>query len=699
MKSFSGIREPGFARRLGALALLVVAGVASAKIGVLLPIVRQRVTLLWPPTGVALAAVLLGGSRVWPGIALASLLVSLSTHTHPVAALVIAVGNTLQALAGGWLLRRAGFRNDLRRVRDVLALVVLGAAVPPVLSAVLGIGALHLVGLIPLERVPRSLFSWWLGDVMGCLLVAPVILTCLSRPLRWPRREWALEAAAVGLGILAVGALTLGSWSATPIFHLPLAFTLFPFLVWGALRFGPRGAASASFLAAGLAIWATGRGLAPFAFGTVEEQVTFLYSYIVVAMMTSLLLAAIFAERAQAEEERALLLAAERAARAEAERANEAKDRFLATLSHELRTPLTPVLAVVSRLEQDEACRGIAGELSMVRRNVELEAKLIDDLLDLTRIARGKLDLHPEVADVRAILEHTVAMCCEPEVRAGRLRLETDLAAGDHRVWGDPSRLTQVFWNLLNNAVKFTPAGGAIALRSRSAAGSLVVEVADSGMGIDSEALPLIFGAFEQGPARGPRGAGGLGLGLAISKAIVEMHGGRLAAVSPGPGMGATFTLALPSSLPVDAGEIPAPREPEVQNLKSKIQNLRILLVEDHADNAEAMAELLGLLGHQVRVAGGVKDALAAAEEILQDGGLDLLISDLGLPDGSGLEIMRALVASGLPGIALSGYGMEDDVRRSLEAGFQRHLTKPVGLQALETAIRQVLRQEAPNGG
>jgi len=824
MRKFLGIREPGLGRRLAVIALLVAVSFVSAKIGLLVPIVRQRVTMLWPPAGIALAAVLLGGRWVWPGIALGSFLVSLSTHTPPLAALVIAAGNTLQALAGNWMLRRAGFRNDLERVRDVLALALLGVAIPPVLSAVIGIGILHLTGMIPAHRVPPSMFSWWLGDVMGVLLVSPLVLTWLARPFRRPRRERVLEAFALGLCLLTVGELTLSSWSTNPILHLPLAFTLFPFLVWGALRFGPRGAASTTFLASLIALWATGQGLAPFALGTVEEQLLYFYSYIVVAMMTSLLLAAVFAERAraeeqtrereqrlrlaleagrcgvwdwdlaarrltwsekvfeihgvsprdfqgtledftsrihpedagwvgeaiqqalaeetqydvefrivrpggeirwittngrafydaegqpvrmlgamldvtdrhQAEEERSRLLAAERAARTEAEEANEAKDRFLATLSHELRTPLTPVLAVLARLERDGRCREVAPDLAMIRRNVELESRLIDDLLDLTRIARGKLDLHAEVADARRILEHVIEMCCAPEVEAGRLHLERDFAADDHRVWVDPSRLTQVFWNLLNNAVKFTPAGGTIALRSRSTAGALVFEVADTGVGIEPELLPHIFDAFEQGHARSPRGLGGLGLGLAISKAIVEMHGGHLRAASAGRERGATFTVSLPSSLPRQTGELPAVQEPGLQNPKSKIQNLRILLVEDHADTAEAMAELLGLLGHEVRVAGGVHAALATADE---PGSLDLLISDLGLPDGSGLDVMRALASSGLPGIALSGYGMEDDVRRSLDAGFRRHLTKPVSLQALEAAIRQVLRQEAPNGG
>jgi PAS domain S-box-containing protein len=818
-----GARRARPSRRLAVLVLLAAACFAGGKIGLLVPIVQQKITLLWPPTGIALAAVLLGGAWTWPAIALASLLVSFSTGTPPVAAVVIAAGNTLGALAGGWLLRRVGFNNRLERVRDVLSLVSLGVAVSPLISAVVGVAALNLAWRVPSARVLQSAFSWWLGDAMGVLLLTPLVLTCLARPLRLPRRERALEAVALGVCLLAAGALTLSPWSANPVLHPPLAFTLFPFLVWAALRFGPRGAATATFLAVAIAFWATARGMAPFTLGTVEERLMYLYSYTAVSVLTSMLLAAVFAERRQAEEgirrseerlrlalaagrcgvwdwdianqrltwseevfaiqgvapesfqgriedftrsihpedaervgaairqaledredyqiefriirptgevrwidtngrgfhdaagapvrmlgamldvtdrhqaeeERARLLDRESEARAEAEAASEAKDRFLATLSHELRTPLTPVLAVVSRLQTDQRLGAVADELAMVRRNVELESRLIDDLLDLTRIARGKLDLHPEVVDLGRVVEETIEMCCGRETAAGRLRVTTDLAAGDHRVWGDPSRLTQILWNLLNNAVKFTPPGGGIAVRSRSEGDRLALEVADTGAGIDPDLLPSIFDAFEQGQARSRQGMGGLGLGLAISKAIAEMHGGRLTAASAGYGQGATFSLSLPASLPEGTAAAARPEgEPdfEIQNRKSKIENLRILLVEDHPDTAEALAELLRLAGHRVTVAGGVAAALAAAAEAQE---LDLLISDLGLPDGTGHDVMRGLSRSGsIPGIALSGYGMEEDVRRSHEAGFDRHLTKPVTLQTLEAAISQVLLRE-----
>ncbi|HYO13074.1 MAG TPA: ATP-binding protein [Thermoanaerobaculia bacterium] len=379
---------------------------------------------------------------------------------------------------------------------------------------------------------------------------------------------------------------------------------------------------------------------------------------------------------------------------AAAQATNAAKDRFLATLSHELRTPLTPVLAVISSLEASGRCPAeLRHEMDMVRRNVELEARLIDDLLDLTRISRGKLELRRQGINLRRILEHAVETCCGEEATAGRLRVVMELAAHDHHLWADGSRLTQVFWNLLSNSVKFTPAGGTITVRSwkEKDADRVAVEVADTGVGIEPDLLPRIFDAFEQGEVMARR-FGGLGLGLAISKAIVELHGGNLSVQSPGPNQGAVFTVCLP----VGPGRVQEDLETSSDSGQTDVENrasLHILLVEDHVDTAEAMAGLLEVLGHRVTVAGTVAEALAAAAA-LQDGpgqGIDLLVSDLGLPDGSGLDLMRELSHRyGLKGIALSGYGMEEDLRRSREAGFEKHLTKPINVDSLQAVIHEV---------
>ena len=293
--------------------------------------------------------------------------------------------------------------------------------------------------------------------------------------------------------------------------------------------------------------------------------------------------------------------------------------------------------------------------------------------------------------DVRQLLAHAIEVCCGVELASGRIGLALDLGAREHRVWADAPRLTQVFWNLLHNAVKFTPAGGEIRVRSweEDDGGALAVEVADTGIGIDPELLPRIFDAFEQTDRQITRRFGGLGLGLSLSRAIVAMHGGTLSAASAGLNKGSTFTLRLP------AGDVPASApEPTLERpVEPKaVSPLKLLLVEDHADTAEAMADLLRALGHEVTVAGSVGVALSAAEA--QGGQFDLVVSDLGLPDGSGLDLMRVLSNSyGLKGIALSGYGMEEDVLRSREAGFSKHLTKPVDMQALKAAILAFARE------
>lgn len=374
-------------------------------------------------------------------------------------------------------------------------------------------------------------------------------------------------------------------------------------------------------------------------------------------------------------------------ARAAAETASRAKDEFLATLSHELRTPLTPVLLAVQKLGSDPRLPSeLQPELERMRRNVEVEARLIDDLLDLTRIARGKIQLHSEVVDVHALLAHAVEICEADLTRKG-IRLHFEPGAGESWVWGDPGRLEQIFWNLLSNGIKFTDPGGEVFLRTENEPdGGLRVEVADTGVGIDPKALPRIFDAFEQGGVQMTRRFGGLGLGLAICRTLVNLHDGSIDARSEGRGRGTTFTVRLRTlPRPEEAAAVGEHRCPAASC------HSHILLVEDHADTADALAELLSLAGHRVSVAGTVEEALARARRAQEEGAIDLVISDLGLPDGSGLDLMPQLRSLyGLRGIALSGYGMEEDLQRSREAGFEVHLTKPVSPQRLSEAISRV---------
>jgi PAS domain S-box-containing protein len=369
-----------------------------------------------------------------------------------------------------------------------------------------------------------------------------------------------------------------------------------------------------------------------------------------------------------------------RVAKEQAEAANAAKDQFLATLSHELRTPLTPVLASVELLgRMKDLPEEVVSSLETIRRNVQMEARIIDDLLDLTRISRGKVELRLETVDAHASLRHALEVW-QQQIEEKGLEVTLHLSARRHHVRADPARLQQIFWNLIGNAVKFTPQSGRVTLRSSDAPQNrLVLQVADTGIGIEVDVLPRLFNAFEQGERAVTRHYGGLGLGLSISKALVVMHHGTLTASSDGRGRGATFTLSLDTVFAA-----PADQPVATMDVESTHKHLSILLVEDHEDTLRVMARLLRSYGYDVSTAGSVRTALDLADA----GAFDLLISDLGLPDGSGLDVMRG-VRSGqqVPGIALTGFGMEEDVKRSKEAGFELHLTKPINLAMLEAAI------------
>lgn len=359
-------------------------------------------------------------------------------------------------------------------------------------------------------------------------------------------------------------------------------------------------------------------------------------------------------------------------------RSNLAKDQFLAMLSHELRTPLTPVLATALELENEPDVRpDVRESLQMIRRNVELEARLIDDLLDLTRIDRGKVQLNFEIVDAHTLLQNALEIC-QPEIDRKHLRPSLDLSAKKVHMRADPARLQQIFWNLINNAVKFTPSNGQITIATTNdSGGELCVEIADTGMGIQPEALPKIFDAFEQG---GRTQLGGLGLGLAISKTLVEAHKGTITARSDGRNKGSKFALVFPTCEKVEAQITPA-----LSPTFSERQPMRILLVEDHEDTNRSLTSLLRRRGYHVQSALTFQSAL----ELSAKEKFDVLISDLGLPDGSGIDLIQKLASKPPLGIALTGFGMEKDIRKSREVGFHHHLVKPIDLNKLDSLIQE----------
>ncbi len=370
--------------------------------------------------------------------------------------------------------------------------------------------------------------------------------------------------------------------------------------------------------------------------------------------------------------------------------ANAAKDQFLAQLSHELRSPLTPVIAMVGELEAEMPdSKPVKEALEVVRRNVELEARLIDDLLDITRISKGKLQLSFEPISIHQILQRAYEIC-RNEIEAKNLEVNFGLRAVHTYVEGDPARLQQVFWNLIKNSVKFTPEKGRISIETLNPAPDKIeVRVIDTGIGIESETIGKIFDAFEQGQSDITRRFGGLGLGLTISKTLIDAHGGHIRVQSSGKNQGAIFTVELNTvESPIERDghgeDRPVDRKPDVAVLSHR----RVLLVDDHHDTCLGMKRMLERRGYQITIAHSAEQAV----EKVRTQEFDLLISDIGLPDRSGYELMREVrLNKRLPGIALSGFGSEQDVNQAREAGFAEHLTKPINFERLEKTIQSLL--------
>jgi len=401
------------------------------------------------------------------------------------------------------------------------------------------------------------------------------------------------------------------------------------------------------------------------------------------------------AERKQAEEERAQLLVREQAARAEAEQANRTKDEFLATLSHELRTPLSAILGwshLVRTGKLDEPQMSRAFET--IERNARSQSQLIDDLLDVSRIITGKLQIESRPIDLCAVIEAAVD-AVRPASEAKDIQFETALDAEACTVSGDANRLQQIFWNLFSNAIKFTPAGGRVSVALKRVEDRVQVSVSDSGVGITPEFLPYIFDRFRQADGSTTRVHGGLGLGLSIVQHLVQLHGGSVSVESEGQDRGANFIVNLPlaADVPVDAIENGAGAETESNGLPAGfsklLEGVRILVVDDEADSRDLVKAILTRCGSEVRCC----ESAATALETFREWKPDLLVSDIGMPNEDGYALLKKLRklklkrAKEIPAVALTAYVTDDDRARTLAAGYQMHVAKPIEPEALVRSI------------
>ena len=405
--------------------------------------------------------------------------------------------------------------------------------------------------------------------------------------------------------------------------------------------------------------------------------------------------AAADADRRRGEEERTRLEAAERAARGEAERAERAKDEFIATVSHELRTPLNAVLgwARLLRLGKlDPAATSRAVET--IERSAQAQAQIVDDLLDVSRLVKGELRLDVRPVELVPVIEAAID-AVRPAANARGVSIATVLMPRAGPVSGDPGRIQQIVWNLLSNAVKFTPSGGRVEVRLEQEGGEVVIRVRDTGAGIAGAFLPHVFERFRQEDSSSTRVHGGLGLGLAIVRHLVEAHGGSVAAASEGPGRGATFTLRFPLS-PARTRRAAPPAEARAPDGAragfATLDRVRVLVVDDDPDTVEVVRQVLESAGAQVTSAATAQEALAA----LSARPPDVLLSDLGMPDEDGYALIRKVRSldpargGSVPAAALTAYTRSEDRREALLAGFQVYLPKPVEPAELTAAVARL---------
>ena len=667
---------------------------AAAKLGLSMAFLAEQVSPVWPATGLALAALLLLGYRAWPGIALGAFLANATADEPLATAAGIAAGNTLEALAGAWLLNREGFRRRLERLRDVTALVLLGAAGSTMVSATIGVTSLCLGGVEPWSRFDVLWLVWWLGDAMGALVVCPVLLVWLRRPFVPFPQGRGREAAALLVALLAVSWVAFGGPVAALFPYPALEYAVFPFVIWAALRFGQRGATLVAVLTSAIAIAGTLSGAGPFAYATRHESLVLLQLYAAVLVVTGLFLGAAMAERDQAEAERraaaeraerqlrADLSTRERLERESRERAQELaladrrKDEFLAMLGHELRNPLAAISSALELLRLGAGSRERL--LEVLDRQAGNLRRLVDDLLDLARITRGDIALRSEPVDLARVVEGVIRGAA-PAIERGGHQLAVEAPSEGLTLEGDPLRLEQVVANLIGNAIKYTPSGGRITVRLARQGEEAVLVVRDSGIGIPAELLPHVFEPFVQAERSLDRSQGGLGIGLTLVRRIVELHGGSVSAHSEGRGLGSELVVRLP------AGTASAPPAPA--SAPAAAAPLRLLLVDDHRDAAEGLAELLRHQGHLVEVAHDGPSALESTRRSTPD----VVLLDLGLPGMDGYEVARRLRAEeGLEEVlivALTGYGGDENRRRSRESGIDHHLVKPVELATLQELL------------
>jgi PAS domain S-box-containing protein len=804
---------------------IVVVYVAGGAYGLSLAFVHESASAVWPPSGIAIASLLLFGLRFWPAILSAAFIVNLEP-SGMAAAIGIAAGNTAEAVVAAALVQRyAGGVRAFDRAIDVFKYVLFAVMAAPALSATIGIVSLLVTGRADPASAAVIWMTWWIGDAIGASVIAPSLILWGSAP----RPSWEFdrlaEGALIGLVVTFVALVVFAAWLPGAGSHYALEFVCIPPCLWAAFRFGPRGGATAALLLSAIAIWGTLDGLGPFGRETPQNALPLLQAFVGVVAFTSLTVGALAVESRSANqqiralnaelEERvrdrtALLLQSEarlleaqqvghigsweweidgdgiwwsdelcriygvdpaavpptyhaflslvhpddrptierhvrgilergetfdfhhrvirpdgaqrwlhararlvrgaggkpvrlagtalditawkaveaerarmadaEAARRAAEDANRQKDEFLAVLSHELRSPLNAVLGWLQVLRTKSLDADVARMVEIVERNGVALRRIIDDLLDLSAIISGKLRLETVGINLDAELRSSVESI-RPHADSRRIDLVYEPCADPLVIEADPHRLHQVLSNLLTNSVKFTPAGGRVVLACWQDGTDAVLTIADTGIGVAADAQPFIFDPFRQADSSLTRGHGGLGLGLAIARHLVDLHGGSIRVESAGEHQGTTFTVRLPIAAIADPEPVPAPPASVAHSSASLLSGRRVVVIDDDPDARHLLKIGLEAAGATVATADSAAQGLSRVTELLPD----VVVVDISMPETDGFAFLRQLRVAGhaVPAVAVTAHAARHDRQRALEAGFHEHVAKPVDLDHL----------------
>ncbi|MBY0371841.1 MASE1 domain-containing protein [bacterium] len=671
--------------------ILLVAGVYATLgwLGLKIDPVSELATLIWPASGWALAVLLWGGLRLWPGVALGALTVDALSGAKLVALPGIVIGNTLEALLAAYFMLRLGFRLRMGRVLDILLLFSVGVALSPLVASTLGTFSLWLAGTISSHGVFMTWSTWYLGDAVGVLVATPLLLVWAQREnfevfAGWQR---VFEATTLALCVVIVSVFAYFRMTSDtqPMLHFLLRpYTLFPFLVWAGLRFGMMGATMAMAGIAAVSLCSVLIGPGPLVRAPLRSNLIFTQYFIGFAAFTTYVLTA--AAQAQKSAQRAL-----RRAKESADAANTAKTAFVANMSHEIRTPLSIILGYCDFLLKPELGPNERHEYAQtIKRSGEALHKLVGDILDISKIEAGRLQVEKTGFPLEEFLEE-LNLLFRLKAEEKGIGLYFSRAENCELVVSDMARLRQILVNVIGNALKFTQAGW-VRVEAASVSGlgqepMLQFTVSDTGCGIPTHQVHKLFDRFEQGDTSTARLYGGSGLGLGLSKSLAQLLGGDLVLKESVPGRGSVFAITVTNSALLSA-PIARRKTPALSPLPS-LDKVRILLAEDAPDNRLLATRLLESAGASVDTA---ENGAVAVNKALSRN-YDVVLMDLQMPGLDGYEATHFLRANRFarPIIALTADAFSDSRERCLHSGFSAHLTKPINprllLQTIQTCM------------